>query len=143
MDPGSPVLEDLGFLDLFGSQEKQHSMDLDTGLSGVSLPELDEAGLALHLDPSMRRFPGMLGACREGLVGYLPHTVAFASMQRQGACSNVLLLAGLLRLIIPLTSTSLLRHLRHFALHISSSTRCGLGSPALPARHRDSAFVGL
>lgn len=58
MDPGSPVLEDLGFLDLFGSQDKNHSMDLDAGLSSVGLPELDEGQLSLQMDSGLRRFPG-------------------------------------------------------------------------------------
>jgi hypothetical protein len=58
MDPGSPGLEDLGFLDLFGSQDKQTSMDLDTGLNGISLSELDVGGLALNMQPSLRGYPG-------------------------------------------------------------------------------------
>jgi hypothetical protein len=62
MDLNSSLLEELdldGFL--FGSQDKQHSMDLDAGLSGVSLPELDEGRLALHLDASTTRFSGKFG----------------------------------------------------------------------------------
>jgi hypothetical protein len=58
MDPGSPGLEDLGFLDLFGSQDKQTSMDLDSGLNAISLSELDGSGLTLNIQPSLRGYPG-------------------------------------------------------------------------------------
>lgn len=82
MDPSSSLLEDLdldGFL--FGSQDKQHSMDLDAGLSGVSLPELDEGRLALHLDASMTRFPGEFGPTLAESASTF-HTVLVASLER-------------------------------------------------------------
>lgn len=78
MDPGSPLLEDLdidGFL--FGSQDKQFSMDLDkldAAHTGASLPELDQGRFDLHLQPSLGRYPGK--SSRADLVlRYLPHTV--------------------------------------------------------------------
>lgn len=57
MDPGSPVLE---WMDLFDSQGRQHSMELD-GLSGVSLSGLDDNGLAFNLAQPLGGFPGACG----------------------------------------------------------------------------------
>jgi hypothetical protein len=47
----------LEWMDLFDSQGRQHSMELD-GLSGVSLSGLDDNGLSFNLAQPLGGFPG-------------------------------------------------------------------------------------